>query len=73
MGITRGTDIEGVDGFEAVRLSGGNTGEAMKKALKTLISYNNADIINLEPLMELAYEKMRDQGFFIPMETIRII
>jgi hypothetical protein len=31
------------------------SGRGDKKALKSLISYNNADIINLGPLMELAY------------------
>lgn len=63
MGITRGKDIEGVDGFEAVRLwwkyQRGN-----EKALETLISYNSADIVNLAPLMELAYEKMKEKIFF---------
>ena len=34
-----------------------------KKALKTLISYNNADIMNLEPLMELAYDEMKSRVF----------
>ena len=62
MGIIRGTDIEGVDGFEAVRLWR-KYRRGDEKALKTLISYNSADIINLEPLMELAYEKMRARIF----------
>ena len=71
MGITRGTDIEGVDGFEAVRLwQKYRRGD--EKALKTLISYNNADIINLAPLMALAYEKMRSK-ISIPMQTMRVI
>ncbi len=62
LGIVRGDDIEGVDGFEAVRLWR-KYQRGDKKALKTLISYNNADIINLEPLMELAYERMKSRVF----------
>jgi len=51
-----------VDGFEAVRLWH-RYQRGDKKALQTLISYNNADIMNLEPLMELAYERMRERIF----------
>jgi uncharacterized protein len=62
LGIVRGDDIEGVDGFEAVRLwQRYQRGD--KKALETLISYNNADIINLEPLMKLAYDEMKSKVF----------
>jgi uncharacterized protein YprB with RNaseH-like and TPR domain len=62
MGITRSDDIDGVDGFEAVRLwQRYQRGD--KKALKTLISYNNADILNLEPLMEQAYDEMKSRVF----------
>jgi uncharacterized protein len=60
LGINRGTDIDGIDGFEAVRLwSEYQWGD--KKALKTLIEYNNADIMNLKPLMEMGYREMRQQ------------
>lgn len=62
LGITRGTEIEGVDGFEAVRLWR-KYQRGDEKALKTLISYNSADIVNLVPLMELAYEKMKSRVF----------
>ena len=62
LGIARGDDIDGVDGFEAVRLWR-KYQRGDKKALKTLISYNNADIINLEPLMELAYDEMKSSVF----------
>ena len=62
LGITRGDDIDGVDGFEAVRLwQRYQRGD--KKALKTLISYNNADILNLEPLMEQAVDEMKSRVF----------
>ena len=62
LGIARSDEIDGVDGFEAVRLwHRYQSGD--EKALKTLISYNNADIMNLEPLMALAYERMRERVF----------
>jgi uncharacterized protein len=68
LGIARSDDIEGVDGFEAVRLwQRYQWGD--EKALSTLIEYNSADIMNLEPLMELAYNEMKsrifDKGFEI--------
>lgn len=60
LGIARDDDIDGVDGFEAVRLwQRYRWGD--EAALKTLIKYNNADIINLEPLMEMAYERMKSR------------
>jgi uncharacterized protein YprB with RNaseH-like and TPR domain len=58
--ITRGMDIDGVDGFEAIRLwyayQRGN-----KKAPSTLIEYNNADIVNLHPLMEMGFREMKEK------------
>ena len=62
LGITRSDEIDGVDGFEAVRLWR-RYQRGDEKALKTLISYNNADIINLEPLMKLAYDEMKSRVF----------
>jgi len=62
LGIARSDEIEGVDGFEAVRLWR-KYRRGDEKALETLIKYNNADIINLEPLMELAYDEMKSIVF----------
>ena len=62
LGITRSDEIDGVDGFEAVRLWH-RYQRGDKKALQTLISYNNADIMNLEPLMALAYERKKEMIF----------
>jgi uncharacterized protein YprB with RNaseH-like and TPR domain len=58
LGIGRETEINGMDGYEAVRLWqayqwGDDT------ALKTLIRYNRADIVNLKPLMEIGYREMK--------------
>ncbi len=70
LGIARSDDIEGVDGFEAVRLwQRYQWGD--EKALSTLISYNNADIMNLEPLMELAYQKMKEKVLTDPQHAAR--
>jgi uncharacterized protein YprB with RNaseH-like and TPR domain len=58
LGIYRGIDIDGIDGFEAVRLwNEYQWGD--KKALKSLVEYNSADIMNLKPLMEMGYREMK--------------
>lgn len=61
LGIDRGTDIDGIDGFEAVRLwQAYQWGD--EKALKTLIEYNNADIVNLQPLMEMGFRELEERA-----------
>lgn len=62
LGIARSDEIDGVDGFEAVRLWH-RYRKGDEKALQTLISYNNADIVNLEPLMASAYDQMKERIF----------
>ncbi len=60
LGIGREKDVEGLDGFEAIRLwYAYQRGD--ENALRTLIAYNNADIVNLQPLMEMAYEKLEEK------------
>ena len=62
LGINRETDIEGIDGYEAVRLwQAYQWGD--DKALETLIRYNSADILNLKPLMEMGYSEMKEKLF----------
>ena len=57
-GIPRNPEIEGMDGYEAVKLwQAHQWGD--KDALDLLIKYNTADIINLKPLMEKGYDMMR--------------
>lgn len=59
-GLVRGSDIDGMDGFDAVLLwrayQGGD-----RSALERLIQYNTADIVHLKPLMERGYEEMKAQ------------
>jgi len=58
LGICREADIEGMDGYEAIRLwQAYQWGD--DAALDTLIRYNRADIVNLKPLMEMGYREMK--------------
>jgi len=62
LGHNRDASIADVDGFEAVRLWKAYT-KGDKSALNKLIEYNKADIENLKPLMEFAYEKLCEKTF----------
>jgi uncharacterized protein YprB with RNaseH-like and TPR domain len=53
-GIDRG-ELDGVDGFFAVRLWRDYIRHGNDKALETLLAYNAEDVVNLETLMILAY------------------
>ena len=61
--LKRDNSIMDVDGFEAVRLwhkyQRGN-----EEALTKLTSYLSADICNLLPLMEFAYDEMKNKHFY---------
>ncbi len=53
-GLQRPSDLEGLDGYDAVLLwQRAQRGDAA--ALDTLLAYNREDVINLETLMEQAY------------------
>jgi uncharacterized protein YprB with RNaseH-like and TPR domain len=57
VGISRGPDLKGLDGWDAVRLwqqwQRGDAG-----ALDLLLRYNEADVRNLEPLAEMLVERL---------------
>jgi uncharacterized protein YprB with RNaseH-like and TPR domain len=56
--LRRAPDIRGLNGYDAVLLwRDYQRGDSA--ALKTLVRYNRADIVNLEPLMEAGYREMR--------------
>jgi hypothetical protein len=57
LGITRDDEIEGVDGFEAVRLWH-RYERGDQQALHKLVEYNKADIKNLKILMHKAYHML---------------
>jgi len=57
-GISRDPEIDGMDGYDAVRLwMAYQWGD--RTALDLLIQYNTADIVNLKPLMEKGYDMMK--------------
>lgn len=57
-GLLRESDIDGMDGYEAVRLwRAYEWGD--QRALELLIKYNTADIVNLKPLMEMGYDELK--------------
>lgn len=57
LGIHRDADTDGLDGRDAIRLwrefQGGN-----ERSLKRLIAYNRDDVVNLETLAEIAYNRL---------------
>lgn len=58
LGIGRESDVYGMDGHDAVMLwKAYQWGD--QEALDRLVKYNTADIVNLEPLMQLGYEEMK--------------
>lgn len=58
IGIERIAEIRQMDGFDAVRLWRNHQwGDSC--ALETLLEYNKADVVNLEPLMELANRELK--------------
>ena len=56
LGLDRG-DLEGVDGFFAVLLWKDYQKSNNRKALETLLAYNVQDVVNLETLLTIAYNK----------------
>lgn len=62
VGISRPDEVDGVDGFEAVRLWR-RYEKGDKKALDKLIKYNIEDIENLKTLSELTYDGLKELCF----------
>jgi len=60
LGINRGNELEGVDGWEAVRLWH-RYKRGDKSALALLIKYNRADIENLKFLANFAFDKLSEK------------
>lgn len=59
LGIDRGAELEGVDGFEAVRLwKRYKRGD--QAALDLLVRYNQEDVINLKELARIACNKLKE-------------
>jgi len=60
LGLSRDEEIQGIDGFEAVRLWR-RYERGDKTALSKLISYNQADIENLKYLIDFAYPRLKQR------------
>ncbi|MFP3927870.1 MAG: ribonuclease H-like domain-containing protein [Desulfobacteraceae bacterium] len=60
VGLERTPGVEGMNGYHAVLLWAEYQRCGDKSALERLIEYNKADIVNLEPLMDLAYRRLRN-------------
>ena len=61
-GISRSSEVDGLTGFDAVRLWRlAQRGDDSAREL--LIDYNKADCVNLEPLAEEAYGRLRTETF----------
>ncbi|MCS7252441.1 MAG: ribonuclease H-like domain-containing protein [Armatimonadota bacterium] len=58
LGIVRDHEIDGLSGWDAVRLWNSYERYNDGYALELLIKYNRADTVNLKPLMEFAYSEM---------------
>ena len=58
LGIARGAETDGLSGWDAVRLWR-EYQEGRDKSLKTLVEYNREDVVNLEALAEIAFERLR--------------
>jgi len=54
LGLARPSELQGVDGFMAVRLWNAHRA-GREGALETLVSYCLEDVVNLEPLLAHAY------------------
>ena len=66
LGISRDKEIDGMDGYDAVRLwQAYQWGD--ENALDILIRYNTADIVNLKPLMEKGYDMMKKRLIPFPI------
>lgn len=63
LGISRG-DLSGIDGMFAIRLWNEYIRNDNERALDTLIAYNIEDVVNLEKLMIISYNKKILNTFF---------
>ncbi len=63
LGISRGEDTDGLSGRDAITLWRRYDRFGDERALKTLIAYNREDVVNLETLAQIAYDRMRMQTF----------
>lgn len=61
LGVTREDGLDGLTGWDAVKMWRRWTNRGDEEALRTLVAYNVADCANLRPLAEFACEKLATQ------------
>lgn len=60
LGISRGEDTDGLSGYDAIRLWNEYL-SGRDESLETLVQYNREDVVNLESLAGIAYNKLRSE------------
>lgn len=60
IGIARCDEAEGLNGYDAILLWQRYIRNRDDRALEKLIAYNREDVVNLEKLAELAFDKLKD-------------
>jgi uncharacterized protein len=65
LGINRGEDTDGLTGYDAILLWRRYEMARDESALETLIAYNREDVVNLEALTQIAYDKKREATFIL--------
>ncbi len=63
LGISRGDDVDGLGGLDAIRLWNRYANLGDEQALETLIAYNREDVVNLEYLAGYAYKHLKERTF----------
>jgi uncharacterized protein len=71
LGLSRG-ELEGIDGFFAVYLWHEYQRNHNQKALETLLAYNIADVLNLEQLLTIAYNRKLKETPFYKSNSLKI-
>lgn len=61
VGISRGEDVEGVSGADALKLWSAYRATGETRYRDILLEYNQEDIINLKPLANIIYSRLEDQ------------
>ena len=63
LGIFRGAETDGLNGYDAVLLWRRYERNRDESALQRLIAYNREDVVNLEKIAQVAFDKMQDATF----------
>jgi len=71
LGLDRG-ELEGIDGYFAVLLWFDYLNHGNERALETLLAYNMTDVVNLQTLMHLAYNREVEQTPFAGAHRLAI-